>query len=128
MVSDDDQCFLHAARSFWHPIARTVDVLAGQVVPVTLLGEDLVLWRAPEGTLSLLDDLCAHRGVRLSLGAVTETGCVRCPYHSWEYDDRRSLHTNPATRRRAGPGPRCRGHPPRRGAFRVDLGLPGPGR
>ncbi len=85
MVSDDDQCFLHAARSFWHPIARTVDVLAGQVVPVTLLGEDLVLWRAPEGTLSLLDDLCAHRGVRLSLGAVTETGCVRCPYHSWEY-------------------------------------------
>jgi phenylpropionate dioxygenase-like ring-hydroxylating dioxygenase large terminal subunit len=78
--------FLVAARAFWHPVARSADVGPGAVVPVTLLGEELVLWRLPDGSLSLLDDLCSHRGVRLSQGTVTGEGCLRCPYHAWEYD------------------------------------------
>jgi phenylpropionate dioxygenase-like ring-hydroxylating dioxygenase large terminal subunit len=78
--------FLSAARPFWHPVARSADVPPGAVVPVTLLGEQLVLWRGPGGGLSLLDDLCSHRGVRLSHGTVTDAGCLRCPYHAWEYD------------------------------------------
>jgi phenylpropionate dioxygenase-like ring-hydroxylating dioxygenase large terminal subunit len=82
-LADD---FVVAARPFWHPVARAADLAPGDVVPVTLLGEQLVLWRLPDGTLSLLDDLCSHRGVRLSQGSVTEAGCLRCPYHAWEYD------------------------------------------
>jgi phenylpropionate dioxygenase-like ring-hydroxylating dioxygenase large terminal subunit len=78
--------FLVAARPYWHPVARSADIGPGAVVLVTLLGEELVLWRAENGTLSLLDDLCAHRGVRLSQGDVTAAGCLRCPYHGWEYD------------------------------------------
>src|SRR5262245_52008762 len=85
MLSDDDQQFLQAARGFWHPVARAADVAPGQALPVTLLGEELVLWRTADGALSLFDDLCAHRGVRLSLGEVTDGGCLRCPYHAWEY-------------------------------------------
>jgi phenylpropionate dioxygenase-like ring-hydroxylating dioxygenase large terminal subunit len=81
-----DDPFLAAARPYWHPVARSADVGPGAVVPVTLLGEQLVLWRAPDGSLSLLDDLCSHRGVRLSQGTVTDAGCLRCPYHAWEYD------------------------------------------
>jgi vanillate O-demethylase monooxygenase subunit len=77
--------FLAAARPFWHPVARSADVDPGQVVPVTLLGEQLVLWRTADGSLSLLDDLCSHRGVRLSMGTVTADDCLRCPYHAWEY-------------------------------------------
>ena len=52
---------------------------------VPLLEEQLVLGRTLDGELALLDDLCAHRGVRLSMGDLTPTGCVRCPYHGWEY-------------------------------------------
>jgi vanillate O-demethylase monooxygenase subunit len=85
MLDDADRQFLQAARGFWHPVARVADLAPGEVLPVTLLGEELVLWRSGDGTVSLLDDLCVHRGVRLSLGVVTDGGCLRCPYHSWEY-------------------------------------------
>ncbi|HEX7131367.1 MAG TPA: aromatic ring-hydroxylating dioxygenase subunit alpha [Iamia sp.] len=78
--------FLAAARPFWHAVARSSDVAPGQTLAVTLLEEQLVLWRSPAGQLSLLDDLCSHRGVRLSMGSVTDEGCLRCPYHAWEYD------------------------------------------
>ena len=42
--------------------------------------------------VSVLDDLCAHRGARLSAGTV-DGECLRCPYHSWAYaDDGRCTH------------------------------------
>jgi phenylpropionate dioxygenase-like ring-hydroxylating dioxygenase large terminal subunit len=54
---------------------------------VRLLEEDLVLWRTPDGRAAVADDLCAHRGTMLSAGGtVTESGCIRCPYHAWEFD------------------------------------------
>jgi len=79
-----DDAFLDAARPFWHPIARAGDIGAGDVVGVTLLGEDLVLFRDANGMLGLLDDRCSHRGTRLSLGAV-DGPCLRCPYHGWAF-------------------------------------------
>lgn len=81
---DDD--FLAAARSFWHPIARGTDVVAGEVMPVTLLDEELAVWRGPSGELGLVDDLCSHRGTRLSLGEVADSSYIVCPYHAWEFD------------------------------------------
>jgi phenylpropionate dioxygenase-like ring-hydroxylating dioxygenase large terminal subunit len=85
-MTDNAAAFLAAARPYWHAVARSSDVPPGGTLAVTLLEEQLVLWRSPEGRLSLLDDLCSHRGVRLSMGAVTDEGCLRCPYHAWEYD------------------------------------------
>jgi phenylpropionate dioxygenase-like ring-hydroxylating dioxygenase large terminal subunit len=76
-----DGAFLRISRRFWHVVARSGDVVPGALVPVTLLEEQLVLGRTLDGELVLLDDLCAHRGVRLSMGSLTSTGCVRCPYH-----------------------------------------------
>ena len=56
----------------------------GQLCAVRLLGEDLVLWRAG-GQAVAWQDLCIHRGTRLSLGKV-EDGLLICPYHGWRYD------------------------------------------
>lgn len=52
---------------------------------ITLLDEELALWRGHDGTLGLVDDRCVHRGTRLSRGDVA-AACVRCPYHAWEFD------------------------------------------
>jgi phenylpropionate dioxygenase-like ring-hydroxylating dioxygenase large terminal subunit len=52
---------------------------------VTLLDEDLVLWRAHDGRLGFADDLCSHRGTRLSFGWVAGDGCITCPYHAWTF-------------------------------------------
>ena len=49
-----------------------------------LLGEDIVLWRAG-GEICAWQDLCIHRGTRLSLGSVQDN-TLTCPYHGWVYD------------------------------------------
>lgn len=84
-IADADTTFLAVSRRFWHVIARSGDVVPGGLVPITLLDEQLVVGRTIVGELFLLDDLCAHRGVRLSMGDLLPSGCVRCPYHGWQY-------------------------------------------
>jgi phenylpropionate dioxygenase-like ring-hydroxylating dioxygenase large terminal subunit len=50
-----------------------------------LLGESLVLWLDAEGQPAAARDRCCHRTAKLSLGSV-ENGCIRCPYHGWQFD------------------------------------------
>ncbi len=68
----------------WHVVARAADVQEGKVSSARLLGEDLVLWRAG-GRVMAWQDLCIHRGTRLSMGWVADCTLV-CPYHGWRYD------------------------------------------
>jgi len=71
--------------SEWHPVARAADVPDGAVTAARLLGEDVVLWRSG-GKVMGWQDLCLHRGAKLSLGRVVAGDCLQCPYHGWIYD------------------------------------------
>jgi phenylpropionate dioxygenase-like ring-hydroxylating dioxygenase large terminal subunit len=72
-------------RAAWHPVALSRDIAPGGLSAVSLLGEDIVLWRGAGG-LHAWQDLCVHRGVKLSLGRVVNDGCaLRCAYHGWTY-------------------------------------------
>ncbi len=75
---------LKPLRRFWHPVAESSWV-GDSPYAVTLLGEGLVLFRSG-GAVRCFADLCVHRGTRLSLGWVTDDGCLQCPYHGWKYD------------------------------------------
>jgi phenylpropionate dioxygenase-like ring-hydroxylating dioxygenase large terminal subunit len=68
----------------WHVIARSSDVPEGGVCSARLLGEDLVVWRL-NGRVMVWQDLCLHRGTRLSLGQI-DGDALRCPYHGWTYN------------------------------------------
>ena len=68
----------------WHPVARSEDLADARVLGVRLLGEDIVLWRN-QNQLMAWQDLCLHRGTRLSLGKVQNDTLV-CPYHGWTYN------------------------------------------
>jgi len=68
----------------WFAVARAADVPSGQPIAARLLGRDLVLWRAAEG-IRAWQDLCVHRGAKLSLGTV-RNDCLICPYHAWQYN------------------------------------------
>jgi phenylpropionate dioxygenase-like ring-hydroxylating dioxygenase large terminal subunit len=69
----------------WLAVATSDQVATGSLVPVTLMGVELVLWRDSEGTVHAWEDFCVHRGVKLSLGHVADDTVV-CPYHAWNYD------------------------------------------
>jgi phenylpropionate dioxygenase-like ring-hydroxylating dioxygenase large terminal subunit len=68
----------------WHPVLQSQQLRAGPV-GVRLAGRSLVLFRGNENRIGVLDDICPHRRMRLSLGRV-EGGRLQCPYHGWTFD------------------------------------------
>ncbi len=81
-------------HEWWHPVADVVELGAAPLA-VTLLGEDLVLWRDAQGTARAFADRCPHRGTRLSLGRVCE-GRLQCAYHGWQFAPDGACHHIPA--------------------------------
>lgn len=81
-------------RVYWQPVALVEELETDRpVVPVRVLGEDLVLFRNEDSSLGLIDRRCAHRGADLSLGRL-EDGGLRCYFHGWLYGgDGRCLQT-----------------------------------
>ncbi len=54
-------------RNLWYPVLPAWR-LHEAPLGITRLGENLVLWRDPQGGVHALEDRCPHRGARLSLG------------------------------------------------------------
>jgi phthalate 4,5-dioxygenase len=70
----------------WLPFARSSDLVHGDgPMPVRLLGENYVAFRAEDGRVGFLDELCPHRRASLVLGRIEGNG-VRCIYHGWKID------------------------------------------
>jgi phenylpropionate dioxygenase-like ring-hydroxylating dioxygenase large terminal subunit len=69
----------------WLAVGRSEDLKEGSILAVRLLAQDIVLWRANRQVLAW-QDLCVHRGVRLSLGKVVGGDKLQCPYHGWTYN------------------------------------------
>ncbi len=68
----------------WYPVEFERRVLRGTVVPVRFWDRSFALFRTTEGEFHVVEDRCAHRQLKLSLGEVR--GCrLTCPYHGWEY-------------------------------------------
>jgi 5,5'-dehydrodivanillate O-demethylase len=72
-------------RRYWHPIATVVELNAEPVLPVRLLGENLVLYRDGQGGMGLVAERCPHRGASLAYG-IPEAEGLRCPYHGWLFN------------------------------------------
>jgi phenylpropionate dioxygenase-like ring-hydroxylating dioxygenase large terminal subunit len=73
-------------RRYWQPAALTAELDEQRpVLPVTLLGERLVLFRDERGRYGLMDRHCAHRGADLCFGRI-EDGGLRCVFHGWLFD------------------------------------------
>ena len=73
-------------RRYWIPVVQSSEIEAGGPVKrVRLLGEDLVVFRAPSGRPGLMSELCAHRRASLYFARNEERG-LRCVYHGWQYD------------------------------------------
>jgi len=72
-------------RNYWYPIAPSAELFEHPTKEITLLGEDLVLFRDRQGRLGLIDRFCPHRRVNMAYG-IPENDGLRCPYHGWKFD------------------------------------------
>ena len=66
----------------------------GDLLPVTVAGQPVLLVRDRDGKLQAFHNICSHRGVVLVAQAAHRQPLIRCPYHSWAYGlDGRLLKT-----------------------------------
>ena len=73
-------------RYYWQPAALSDELMTPRpVVPVRLLGEDLVLFRDSQGKPGLISRRCPHRGADMCFGRLEDNG-LRCPFHGWHFD------------------------------------------
>lgn len=74
-------------RRYWMPALLSWELPEPDCAPVRvrLLGEDLVAFRATDGRIGILDELCPHRLASLWLGRNEDNG-LRCVYHGWKFD------------------------------------------
>jgi phenylpropionate dioxygenase-like ring-hydroxylating dioxygenase large terminal subunit len=70
----------------WIPFAMSSHLVHGDApMPVRLFGERYVAFRAEDGRIGFLDELCPHRRSSLLLARI-EGNAVRCIYHGWKID------------------------------------------
>jgi phthalate 4,5-dioxygenase oxygenase subunit len=73
-------------ENYWIPFALSSRLVASNApMPVRLFGENYVAFRAEDGRVGFLDELCPHRRASLTLARAEGNG-LRCIYHGWKTD------------------------------------------
>jgi phenylpropionate dioxygenase-like ring-hydroxylating dioxygenase large terminal subunit len=91
----------------WYAVAFSKDIKTGQIYPISLLGEPLILFRDSDNNICCLQDRCSHRSTPLSLGRI-DNGRVECKYHGWQFaGDGKCTHIPALGEGRASPPRSC---------------------
>src|SRR5215210_7764877 len=69
---------------FWHPVYESRKLRSSSAVAVKVDGRSIALFRREDARVGALEDQCAHRRMKLSLGTVHD-GRLVCPYHAWSF-------------------------------------------
>ena len=70
---------------YWYAVEEVHRIKPGTVVEIIFWKRSIALYRGTDGSFHALDNRCAHRQIKLSLGEVQ--GCqLVCAYHGWKYD------------------------------------------
>ncbi|MCC6808011.1 MAG: aromatic ring-hydroxylating dioxygenase subunit alpha [Deltaproteobacteria bacterium] len=70
---------------YWYPAMWSGDLKKGEVKEVVFWKESIAVYRGDDGVVRAIEDRCAHRHVKMSLGVVQ--GCdLACGYHGWQFD------------------------------------------
>jgi phenylpropionate dioxygenase-like ring-hydroxylating dioxygenase large terminal subunit len=102
----DQSIFSEEKRSVlfanWSGIGFGKDVPnAGDAKPVDFLRMPLLMVRDRDGSISVFQNTCRHRGMILVEVPQNIRGAIRCPYHSWCYGLNGELRSTPYV---GGPG------------------------
>ena len=91
----------------WLPIGDVKAMDAGAIpLSMEVAGQKIVVWQNPQNSeWSVMHDMCPHRLAPLSEGRVdSETGCIECPYHGWQFETDGTCSKIPQMEPNAKPG------------------------
>ncbi len=72
-------------QNAWYVALHSDKLSREALLPLTLLGENLVFFRNDAGVPFALENACPHRKLPLSMGTLTN-GAVQCGYHGLTFD------------------------------------------
>jgi vanillate O-demethylase monooxygenase subunit len=98
-------------RNAWYVAAWADDVGDGQLVPRTIMGEPIVLYRKGNGEVAAIEDRCPHRFAPLHLGKIVAGDRVQCAYHGLEFDGSGACVRNPHGTKNIPPRARVKSYP-----------------
>jgi len=78
----------------WYVLCPSDDLRAGEVKYLEAAGEELAVYRGEDGKVRAVDAHCPHLGANLAVGGKVVGNCIRCPFHSWEFDGSSGLCTS----------------------------------
>ena len=70
---------------YWYAVEYDRALKRGETRDIQFWNRSIALYRDREGRLHAIENRCAHRQLKLSLGHVEGCNLV-CPYHGWTYD------------------------------------------
>jgi phenylpropionate dioxygenase-like ring-hydroxylating dioxygenase large terminal subunit len=70
---------------YWYPAEKSERLKRGKALGIKFWGRSIAIFRDHNGQVHAVEDRCAHRQVKLSLGQVKGCNLV-CMYHGWEFD------------------------------------------
>ncbi len=68
----------------WYVICRKDEIEENKILLKYVFDQEIIIWKKKERIMAL-ENLCIHRGSRLSLGSINN-GILKCAYHGWEYN------------------------------------------
>nr|XP_057907802.1 cholesterol 7-desaturase nvd [Doryrhamphus excisus] len=69
----------------WYRVMDSHMLRKGDVRDVTMLGEQLAVFRGEDGKVYVVDAYCPHLGANLAVGGRVVGNCVECPFHGWQF-------------------------------------------
>jgi phenylpropionate dioxygenase-like ring-hydroxylating dioxygenase large terminal subunit len=69
---------------FWYLATASRSISPGQTLPITLLGQAILLGRSRKGTAFAYADHCPHRGMPMRYGK-SDGKTLQCSYHGWQF-------------------------------------------
>ncbi|MFD9624036.1 Rieske 2Fe-2S domain-containing protein [Streptomyces virginiae] len=98
-----------ACPNTWYAVAFSADLKPGKILPVTLAGQDLILWRTKDGIPHAHSAYCPHLGAHLGYGGAVRDDQLVCSFHKFTYNSEgictKTSHGAPPHKGRLAPKP-----------------------
>ena len=95
----------------WYVAMWSEALAAGHTSEREIAGQNVVVYRQPDGTVAALENRCPHQFAPLHMGHVCENGNLRCGYHGLQFDANGACVHNPHGRGSIAPTMKVRTFP-----------------
>ena len=69
----------------WFHVLASRELAVEEVKCVSLLGEQLAVFRGSDGVVHIVNAYCTHLGANLGIGGKVIGNCLQCPFHGWKF-------------------------------------------